>query len=49
MIMEKIYLGLGTNLDDRELNLRKAINNVDELIGSVVHVSSIYETEPVGF
>jgi 2-amino-4-hydroxy-6-hydroxymethyldihydropteridine diphosphokinase len=49
MIMEKVYLGLGTNLGDRELNLRKAINNVNELIGSVVLVSSIYETEPVGF
>jgi 2-amino-4-hydroxy-6-hydroxymethyldihydropteridine diphosphokinase len=49
MIMEKVYLGLGTNLGDRELNLRKAINNVYELIGSVVLVSSIYETEPVGF
>jgi 2-amino-4-hydroxy-6-hydroxymethyldihydropteridine diphosphokinase len=49
MIMEKVYLGLGTNLGDRETNLRKAINNVGELIGSVVHISSIYETEPVGF
>jgi 2-amino-4-hydroxy-6-hydroxymethyldihydropteridine diphosphokinase len=49
MIMGKVYLGLGTNLGDRELNLKKAIDKVEELIGSVVHISSIYETEPVGF
>jgi len=44
------YLGLGSNLGDREGTLRRAI----ELIGTapsvrVDSVSSFYETEPVGF
>lgn len=47
--MEKIYLGIGTNLGDRELNLRRAIDKINDHIGTVVHLSSVYETEPVGF
>lgn len=46
--MTAVYLGLGSNLGDREANLRRAL----ELLGSkvkVLAVSSIYETEPVGF
>ncbi len=43
-----VYLSLGSNIGDRENNLRKAV----DLIGSnpavnVVKVSSIYETEPM--
>lgn len=42
------YLGLGTNLGDREANLRRAL----ALLGcqmSVTRVSSLYETEPWGY
>jgi 2-amino-4-hydroxy-6-hydroxymethyldihydropteridine diphosphokinase len=40
------YLSLGSNLGDREANLRGAIAQLSEL-GSVSRVSALYETEPV--
>jgi 2-amino-4-hydroxy-6-hydroxymethyldihydropteridine diphosphokinase len=40
------YLSLGSNLGDREVNLREAIAHLGEL-GSVGKVSALYETEPV--
>jgi 2-amino-4-hydroxy-6-hydroxymethyldihydropteridine diphosphokinase len=40
------YLSLGSNLGDREGNLREAIARLGEL-GSVSRVSALYETEPV--
>ncbi|OFY60726.1 MAG: 2-amino-4-hydroxy-6-hydroxymethyldihydropteridine diphosphokinase, partial [Bacteroidetes bacterium RBG_13_42_15] len=43
------FLGLGTNLGDREENLRKAIAMIGESIGTVVLCSSVYQTEPWGF
>jgi 2-amino-4-hydroxy-6-hydroxymethyldihydropteridine diphosphokinase len=47
--VEKIvYLSLGSNVGDRETNLRTAIEKLAEL-GTVVAVSSVYETEPVDF
>jgi 2-amino-4-hydroxy-6-hydroxymethyldihydropteridine diphosphokinase len=45
----KLYLGLGSNLDDREANIRRALTLIDERLGSVYRVSSFIETEPVGF
>lgn len=46
--MHKItYLSLGSNLGDREANLRNAVGKLAEL-GNVLAVSSFYETEPVG-
>jgi len=41
-----VYLSLGSNLGDREGNLRTAIGKLEEF-GSVIAVSSFYETEPV--
>ena len=47
--MEKaVYLSLGSNVGDREENLRSAIERIREL-GELVAVSSFYETEPVEF
>ena len=47
--MEKtVYLSLGSNVGDREGNLRNAIERLAEL-GKVAAVSSLYETEPVEF
>jgi len=43
-----VYLSLGSNLGDRQANLREAIARVAEL-GDVTSVSSCYETEPVDF
>lgn len=44
-----VYLGLGSNVGDREANLREAIGRIQKLGIEVVRESSIYETEPVGF
>ena len=41
-----VYLSLGSNLGDRQANLRNAIGRLLEL-GDVIEVSSLYETEPV--
>ena len=47
--MEKtVYLSLGSNVGDREANLRTVIDKLSEL-GEVVAVSSFFETEPVEF
>lgn len=43
-----VYLSLGSNLGNREANLRDAIERICEL-GEVKSVSSLYETEPVEF
>lgn len=40
------YLSLGSNVGDREVNLRAAIGQL-EALGRVEAVSSFYETEPV--
>ena len=40
------YLSLGSNVGDREANLRAAISRLKEL-GGVEAVSAMYETEPV--
>ncbi len=42
-------MGLGSNLDDREIHLVGAINRIDECKGiRVVNKSGFYETKPVG-
>lgn len=45
----QLYLGLGSNLGNRETNIRQALALIDERIGSVYRVSSFVETDPVGF
>jgi len=47
--MKTVYLGIGTNLGDRKENLRRAIELIEEHVGLITLVSSIYETEPWGF
>ena len=47
--MKKIYLGLGSNLGDREHNLKEAFARIEEHIGHTVKSSSLYETEPWGY
>ena len=42
------YIGIGSNVGDREANCRKAIELLAEA-GRVVRVSSLYRTEPVGY
>ena len=47
--MHEVYLGLGSNLGDREQQLRQAVRLVDERVGRVVRQSSFIQTEPWGF
>ena len=44
--MRNAYLGLGSNLGDRDANLRAAIGKLAEFL-HVERVSSVYETEPL--
>jgi 7,8-dihydro-6-hydroxymethylpterin-pyrophosphokinase len=44
-----VYLGLGSNLGDREANLREATERIKGLALEIVRASSIYETEPVDY
>jgi 2-amino-4-hydroxy-6-hydroxymethyldihydropteridine diphosphokinase len=44
---EVVFLSLGSNVGDREKNLRTAIAALPELGVQLKKVSSIYETEPV--
>jgi 2-amino-4-hydroxy-6-hydroxymethyldihydropteridine diphosphokinase len=47
--MKKIYLGLGSNVGDREANLRAAVEQLQAPDLRVLRVSPVYETEPVGY
>ena len=44
-----IYFGIGTNLGDREANLRTALSLLDERVGQQLASSSIYRSAPQGF
>lgn len=44
-----VYLGIGTNLGDREANLRRALELVHERVGECMACSSIYRSAPQGF
>ena len=43
-----VYLGLGSNLGDRERNLIDAIERIGENV-AIEQISSPYDTEPVGY
>ena len=45
----QVYLGLGSNLGDREQHIRQAVMLIGERVGQVVRQSSLIETEPWGF
>jgi len=43
----EVFIGLGSNLGDREKNLRLGVSRLGEL-GRILRVSSVYETQPWG-
>jgi 2-amino-4-hydroxy-6-hydroxymethyldihydropteridine diphosphokinase len=45
----EVYLGLGSNLGNRETNITRAIELIGERVGLVIRQSSLIETEPWGF
>ena len=47
--MKKAFLGLGSNLGNREEILSEAIKMIGESLGKIISTSSLYETEPWGF
>lgn len=44
-----IYLGIGSNLGDREANLLRAIELLHERVGECLACSSVYRSAPQGF
>ena len=49
MTKHKIYLGLGSNLGDRQGNISRAYAEIEKLIGAIVRQSALHESEPWGF
>ncbi|HAA58648.1 MAG TPA: 2-amino-4-hydroxy-6-hydroxymethyldihydropteridine diphosphokinase [Myxococcales bacterium] len=48
MTSTKVAIGLGSNLGEREHFLAYAIDSIASRVGKILHISSVYETEPVG-
>ena len=44
-----VYLGLGTNLGDKEKNLRDAVTEIGKRVGEVTSLSAFHASEPWGF
>ena len=45
--MTRAYLGLGSNVGDRLVNLQAAVNFIDLRVGKVTKISGVWETSPV--
>lgn len=49
MTKHTVYLALGANIGDCRTTMLRAIDRINELIGTVERQSVFYETEPWGF
>lgn len=47
--LNQVVIALGTNLGDKELNLKSAISQINSNVGEVLKVSSIFKNSAVGF
>ena len=47
--MHQVYLGLGTNLGDKEANLKVAIEEIRKRVGEITSLSAFHASEPWGF
>jgi 2-amino-4-hydroxy-6-hydroxymethyldihydropteridine diphosphokinase len=47
--MAIVYIALGSNVGEREANLREAVRRLSQSAVKVTKLSSIYETEPVDY
>ena len=47
--MSLVYLGLGTNLGDKERNLENALTTLSLEVGKILRQSSYYVSKPWGF
>jgi 2-amino-4-hydroxy-6-hydroxymethyldihydropteridine diphosphokinase len=48
-MMATVYLALGSNIGNRQQNLREAIRLLGESAVHIAKISSVYETEPVDY
>lgn len=44
-----VYLGLGTNLGEKQKNIESALQLIEEQIGNIISLSAFYLSKPVGF
>jgi 2-amino-4-hydroxy-6-hydroxymethyldihydropteridine diphosphokinase len=48
--MREVYIGLGSNVDDRIQNIRTALDTIQKSRGvKVLRTSSFFQTDPMGF
>lgn len=47
--MSRVYLGIGSNLGDKEQNIQTALKLIEERVGKVFIRSSVCKTMPWGF
>ncbi len=47
--MTDIYLGLGSNLGDKEQHIRQCLSLLEQEIGALIQCSSFYYSAPEGF
>jgi 2-amino-4-hydroxy-6-hydroxymethyldihydropteridine diphosphokinase len=47
--LKRVYLGLGSNMGDREAAIESALNALNTPDLRLLRKSSLYETEPIGF
>ena len=47
--MHQVYLGLGTNLGNKEANLKAALEEIRKRVGEVTSLSAFHASEPWGF
>ncbi len=48
-MMHQVYMALGSNLGDREHNIKEAIRLIGERVGTLAGQSSLLESKPWGF
>jgi 2-amino-4-hydroxy-6-hydroxymethyldihydropteridine diphosphokinase len=48
-MISEVFIALGSNLGDRSRHLGDAILHIKDEIGAIERLSSVYETEPMGF
>ena len=48
MIKVTVYLGIGTNLGDKEENIQRALCLLEERVGELLRCSSMYHSKPWG-
>lgn len=47
--MHKVYLGIGGNIGNKQINFKEVYQTIENELGTIKQSSSIYETPPWGF